>query len=116
MASILTSNFSTGLGHESESDRSSQDGRPRSPGTPPSSPPGSPRQQDFAPRGPVKIRGLRNSIPMNLQIDVGGVSKLAKNIRLEDIHGAYSVSITTPQTPVGLAPPARAPKPPIPIY
>lgn len=97
MARVLTSAFRAGIGHDTESDHSSQDGRsqdgrPRSMGTPPSSPPGSPRQQDFAPRGPVRVRGFRNSIPMGLHIDVQGVSNLAKNIRLQGIHGAYSVS------------------------
>ncbi|KAK9773690.1 putative Mysoin-binding motif of peroxisomes-domain-containing protein [Seiridium cardinale] len=82
-----------GTGQETESDRSSQDGRRRSLGTPLSSPPGSPRPS-FAPRGQVKPRiGFRRKIPSGLTLNVGlaeGVSKFAGNIHLKEIHSAYS--------------------------
>lgn len=91
---LLTVSFSAGTGQETESDRSSQDGRRRSYGTPLSSPPGSPRPS-FAPRGQVKPRlGFRGKIPSGLTLNVGlaeGVSRIAKNIPFDDIHGAYSV-------------------------
>ncbi|KAH6660135.1 Mysoin-binding motif of peroxisomes-domain-containing protein [Truncatella angustata] len=90
---LLTRSFSAGTGQETESDRSSQDGRRRSLGTPLSSPPGSPRPS-FAPRGQVKPRiGFRGKIPSGLTLNVAlteGVSKIAKNIPFDDIHGAYS--------------------------
>ncbi|ETS87941.1 hypothetical protein PFICI_01769 [Pestalotiopsis fici W106-1] len=87
-----------GTGQETESDRSSQDGRRRSVGTPPSSPPGSPRP-NFAPRGPVTPRlGFKGKIPRGLALNVGlaeGVSKIAENIRLKELQGAYKNAINS---------------------
>ncbi|KAI4601474.1 hypothetical protein KJ359_011603 [Pestalotiopsis sp. 9143b] len=85
-----------GTGQETESDRSSQDGRRRSVGTPPSSPPGSPRP-DFAPRGPVTPM-FKSKIPRGLALNVGlaqGVSKFAESVRLKELQGAYKNAINS---------------------
>jgi hypothetical protein len=99
----MFADFALGTGQETESDRSSQDGRRRSVGTPPSSPPGSPRP-NFAPRGPVTPRlGFKGKIPTGLALNVGlaeGMSKIAENIRLKELQGAYKVSQQIPPPPL----------------
>lgn len=93
----MLTDLAAGTGQETESDRSSQDGRRRSVGTPPSSPPGSPRP-DFAPRGPVTPM-FKSKIPRGLALNVGlaqGVSKIAESVRLKELQGAYKVSHRSP--------------------
>lgn len=83
-----------GAAQETESDRSSHDDHRQSLGTPPSSPPGSPRPPNFAPRGLVKPRiGFRGKIPggLTLNVDLTETVSKIKYLDLKKIHGAYSV-------------------------
>ncbi|KAI1849243.1 hypothetical protein JX266_005204 [Neoarthrinium moseri] len=83
-----------GTGQETDSDRSSHDGRSQAGATPPTTPPKSPQQRlDFAPGlSGVKVRTrLQGKMPSPLNLHA--MSKLAKNLPLEDIHDAYSTVV-----------------------
>lgn len=87
---LIPSHVGTGIGdHDADSERS--DAHDVSPSlSPPPSPP-----RNFAPRGPAKVRQrFRDRIPspLNLRVDI---SKFAKNMQLDEIQNAYTVSRDT---------------------
>jgi hypothetical protein len=74
-----------GMGQDNDSDRSSESERRQSL-TP----------QNFAPRGPVKVRNrFRDKIPSHLRLDLHDLPNIARNINFEDLHSAYEVSRAT---------------------
>ncbi|KAI0136686.1 Mysoin-binding motif of peroxisomes-domain-containing protein [Xylariales sp. AK1849] len=96
MACRLLTVFAAGLGQEDDSDRSSQDERRQSLNTPATSPPGSP--QNFAPRGPVKVRNtlFRDRIPSPLDLKLHvDIPNIAKNIKFDDIQSAYQTAVNS---------------------